>query len=292
MVRVTTGFGNMERRQEAQSSGMGGDFIQYMRLRDDGDTVRFRMVSSHEQHLVEQTGIDSVFVSAAFHRHQAISKAGRTYFTSTLCNKEEDEEGNLHGECSLCDEEIPRSLQFMTWVWVYHIDHRRQNDDLNNPWQVGQVGNMTVYRENVNKFMIWQDGYYSSQALGTRVSRYGTLTDRDYERTRYGVRGAQGKISYELEGLDAAPIDSEIVRNAQALPSLMDVATGKVRTMDGRGNGDVAGSQSQEPVHKEVSRPSSNGNRDFVPQSSREFTPSGNFVPPVATGHSNDDLPF
>ena len=234
MVRVTSGFAGMKQRQEAQNERMsGGDFIPYMRLKDDGDMVRFRIVSSHDSELIKETGVDSHLVSAVFHRHRAQASSGKMYFTATMCAKEEDEDDNLWGDCQLCDEEIPRSLQFMVWVWVYGIYHRYQNEDAKNPWERGRLGHMTVYYEPVERFEVWQDGFYSSQALETRIERFGTITDRDYERTRRGAKGNQ-KTTYELEYLDPSPIEDSIVEAAQELPSLIDVAEGRVATMDGR----------------------------------------------------------
>ena len=233
MARVTAGFGNLRKEQEAQSAGrMNGDFIKYLRLSDDGDMAKIRIVSSHEAGKTSETGIPSYSVNAVFHRHEAWSSNNKRYFTSTICGKEQDKYGNLVGECSLCDQEIPRSLQFMLWVWVYDIYHKTQNPDPKNPWEIGKLGALEMYKEPINQFMIWQDGYYSSQALEGRIAQYGSITDRDYWRIRRGVRGSQ-QVRYELDRDEPSDIPPEIVEKAKLLPDLMEVAVGNIRTMDG-----------------------------------------------------------
>ena len=253
MSKVIAGFSGMKKAQEEQSSRrLQGDFIQYMRLSDDGDIAKFRIVSSHDPGLTKETGIPSYLISAVFHRHEDFSKNGKRFFTSTICGKEEDDYGNLVGECNLCDIDIPRSLQFMIWVYVYAIYHRKQNNDPENPWEEGKLGAMLVYKEPVEKFMIWQDGYYSSQALEGRIEQYGSLTDRDYMRIRRGARGSQ-QVRYELERLDPEPIADNIVVQARDLPDLMEVAVGNVRTMGGNADDNSSYAPSQPRENNNVS---------------------------------------
>ena len=233
MPKVTTGFQNYIQQQERDSERrLNGDFIQYMRLSDDGDIVRFRIVSSHDWDASDNVGIPSVLVSGYFHRHQIYTPTGKSFYTSTICTMDEDSDGNLSGECSLCDAEYPRSLQFLIWVWVYYIDHRRQNEDGQFPWEQTKVGAMTVYREKINRFRIWQGGFYDFQALEGRVARYGALTDRDYERIRRGAKG-DTRTKYELEGQESTSMDMTIKDLAQHLPDLEKVAMGETRMMDG-----------------------------------------------------------
>ena len=61
----------------------------------------------------------------------------------------------------------------------------------------------------MNKFMVWQDGYYMTQMLESRVERLGTLTDRDYLITRHGLKGQQ-KVTRDLDGEDPSPIDADV----------------------------------------------------------------------------------
>ena len=241
MPAVGTGFASLRTEHDRLSAQrINGGFIPYMRLRDDNDIVRFRILSAHEESYEAITGIPSTMLYGYFHRYSQTSATGKQYFTSTICGKEEDENGNLIGECPLCDQDIRRSLQFMVWVYVYSIYHERQNTDSNNLWPRGEIGAMVVYEEKVNKYMIWQDGFFSFQALGGKLQRYETLNDRDYERIRHGVRGTQA-VRYDLESLDPNPMNPAIIQGAQNLPKLIDVALGKTRTMDGGRNNDSNG---------------------------------------------------
>ena len=232
MNRVATGFSGHQRQQERESANRQGNFINYLRLPDDGDIAKFRIVSSHEPAKMVDTGINSCLISAVFHRHQQLSKNGREFYTNTLCDREEDEGGNLVGACELCDSKIPRSLQFMVWVYVYDYLHKQQNSDQGTKWPQVKLGELIMYREEMNRFVIWQDGFYSSQALEGRLQRYGSITDRDYMRVRRGARRSQ-QVRYELDGLEVSSIRPDIVVEAQDLPDLYEVALGKVRTLGG-----------------------------------------------------------
>lgn len=270
MTRILSGFGGLRTKQEEESAKrLSGDFIQYMRLADDGDIVRFRIVSEHEEERCAESGLPSYLISAMFHRHKALSSKGREYFTATLCGMEEDEAGELYGECRLCDEEVARSLQFMVWAWVYAVFHKKQNADVKNQWARGKLGEMVMYKEPINKFMVWQDGFFSSQMLEGRIQRYGTLTDRDYERTRRGARG-QTQVKYELDSLDPTELSPEVRRQLPGLPDLMDIATGKVRTM----SGDAA----KEKPRAEASQ--------------GEAPPAKEYREVPVDGDDEDDLPF
>ena len=82
--------------------------------------------------------------------------------------------------------------------------------------------------------MVWQDGYFMSQALGTRIERFGTLTDRDYRVARSGQRNSQ-QVRRELEHMEPAPLPPELLALANSLPDLGAIATGAVDKMDGGG---------------------------------------------------------
>ena len=276
MSKLIAGFSGMKKAQEEQSSRrLQGDFIQYLRLSDDGDIAKFRIVSSHDPDLTKETGIPSYLISAVFHRHEDFSKNGKRFFTSTICGKEEDDYGNLVGECNLCDVDIPRSLQFMIWVYVYAIYHKHPSPDPKVKWDEGKLGAMLVYKEPVEKFMVWQDGYYSSRALEGRIEQYGSLTDRDYMRIRRGARGNQ-QVQYELERLEPEPIPDNIVEQAKDLPDLMEVAVGNIRTMGG-GSANTGGSYAPVSQQNNVSR----------------SAPSYNEVPMTVPDDDDDeDMPF
>ena len=248
-MRVLSGFNAFEKRLERESERRKSEsgFIPYLRLADDGDMIRFRIVSEHESEKASQIGAGSHLISAVFHRHSAMSSKGQPYYTNTMCSMEETEDGELVGQCSLCDSEIARATQFLVWAWAYEGYHIRQNSDVNNPWKMGKMGEMPVYVEPMNKFMVWQDGFYSSQSLKGRLQIYGSITDRDYIRTRRGVRKSQ-QVRYELDGLDPTPMSPEIFERSKSLPDLMGVADGTIKNLGGESEKSVENS----PVKKYV----------------------------------------
>ena len=234
MPRVQTGFGNLQKRQEQESKNrLTGDFINYLRLGDDGDMARFRILSAHEDEYMATSGVPSSIVSASFHRVEQYSKAGKRFFSNILCGKEEDEDGALNGECKYCEGELGRRVMFMVWIYLYDYYHRRQSADLAKPWTQVQIGQMTLYREPINRYVIWQDNYFAQQQLEGRLSRYGNINDRDYDRTRRGVKG-DTQVRYELEGLEPSVMDAKVKAGAQNLPDLYKIAMGEVQTLDGR----------------------------------------------------------
>ena len=256
MPKILSGFDAMFNQQQKESRERSGKFIPFMRLGDDGDCAKFRIVSSHSLEAMAHEGLNSHSISAVFHRHQARTNSGREYYTASLCELEEEEGGTVTGSCQYCTEEISRSLQFMIWVYVYYVDHMRQNPDpKGDPWTEEQVGSMTVYRQVFNEFMVWQDGFHSSEALKARIQRLGSITDRDYERIRHGVRRATN-VTYELIPGEPSPVSIKIKQEALLLPDLYDIAEKKVRTMPGAdGQQPQAASQPAQPQHAEVQRP-------------------------------------
>ena len=230
MVRIVKGMQAAVNRDAERAANFGdGDFIRYMRVSDDKDIARFRIVSEHEEELCAQSGLPTYMITTEVHRHNATSSTGKTYFTSTPCTMDQDADGNWFGECSFCDSDIRRTEQFLLWVFVYDVYHIRQNTDISNPWPQDKLGHKLVYREPVNQFMVWQDGYYSRQELNTRSERNGSLTDRDYERTRQGARGYK-QSKYILEALEISPIRQNILEKAQRLPDLSEVLLGNIKT--------------------------------------------------------------
>ncbi len=232
---MRSGFGALKDQQaKADAAFKGNSFIPYVRLRDDGDIIQMRVMSECEDSMAAQVGVHSVMLSGEFHNVQSRTQSGKTRFSDILCSLEEDDAGELVGECPHCSADNKRSTKFMMWVWVYAIYHRTQSTDPKNQFPRGRLGAQTVYKEELNTFMVWQDGYYMTQMLESRVERLGTLTDRDYLITRHGLRGQQ-KVTRDLDGEDPTPLDMDIVALSAALPSLLDIATGAVTNLDGTG---------------------------------------------------------
>ncbi len=216
----------------------GGKFIPHVRLSDDGDKVRFRVVTSLGQWGVEpeqidmeapNAGLTDTIVVGEFHRKMELSKNGKPFARFVPCDFD-IEAGNVTGSCDLCTQEIGRSTQFMMWVYVYSYFHRAPNPDTaTNPWPLVQFGNLKLYKQEVNDFAIWQDGFYMKQKVEGKAAQYGTLADRDYIVTRHGVRGTN-QVTRDLEAIKAAPIPMDVIAKAKDLPLLEKVALGEVET--------------------------------------------------------------
>ncbi len=235
MPSVRRGFGTMKAEQERQDANRQGDFIPFLRLRDDGDMARIRIVSEHSEEAQATAGVHSVLLNGEFHRYSKLSKSGKSFFTTSLCELEQDPEtSELSGECPYCDRDITRSTQFMVWVYVRGILHKVQNSNPEKPWKVVKMGVGTMYAEEIGKFMVWQDGFFMSQKIEGRISRYDTLTDRDYTITRHGMRGTQ-KVQRDLETEEPSAISAEILAESAELPDLVKIATGEITKMDGTG---------------------------------------------------------
>ena len=233
---MRTGFGAHQQAQgRADADFQRGGFIPYLRLKDDGDIAKIRVVSEHEEDAAKEAGVHSTMRSAAFHNVEERSQQGKAWFHDVLCTLEEDEDtSELSGGCTLCAMENRRTQKFMAWVWVYGIYHRAQSPDPKVRWEQGNLGRQLVYKEPMDKFMVWQDGYFMSQLLEGRLARYGRLTDRDYLITRHGMKNTR-KVTRDLDAMEPSVIPPDILDLSKNLPDLMAIASGEVTSMDGAG---------------------------------------------------------
>ena len=239
---VRTGSDRLRQYQEQKDANFRkGKFIPYVSLIDDGDRAVFRCVSDHSEEAATRSGAPSVLTFGDFHRKQFVSARGKMFFKEVICGYEWDEGDETYvGECGQCDDDVPKRTKFMIWVWVYSYYHRNQNTDIKNPWEPVMINKEKVYKQKVNAFQVWQDGYYMEQLLDVMIDSYDTLLDRDYMVRRHGVRKSN-KVTRSLvdvkEGDIAEIMDPEsgacILTLAMDLPSLVDIATGEVETMDG-----------------------------------------------------------
>ena len=240
-IKGRRGFGSAQQQFEKNTARMGsGKFIRNLYLKGDGDMARFAVVTSMGQWGAEDDQVDKYaaehgatheVLNGEFHRYPMWSPKGKQFYVSRLCCAEEDEEGNLSGECAKCDEDPPigRSTQFMAWVFLYAIYHRNQEDA---SWQGCTVGNVNYYREDVNSFVLWQDGFYMSRRVQDRLATYGTFMDRDWVLKRYGAKGS-GNVTYDLVNSKEHEPDADMIEQANNLPDLEDVANGVTETLDG-----------------------------------------------------------
>ena len=237
MPTVRTGFGKLEESQARDDAAFKGKYIPYLRLRDDGDSVKLRVVSEYGEEEAQARGVYSVMVSASFHRTKLRGRTGSEIWATVICALDEDEDGELSGQCDLCDVDNKFTKNFMLWVWVYAKYHRAQSTDPKVEWKRGTLGKQAVYAEPMNRFMVWQDGYFMKEQIKGRIERYGSLTDRDYLITRHGIRNTT-KVTRDLESWgDESKIPPEVLEASRNLPALSGIATGEITNMDGSGEG-------------------------------------------------------
>lgn len=248
-MTVKTGSDRLKSYQEAKDATFQkGKFIPYISLIEDGDRALFRIVSEHDDAQAEINNADSVLTFGEFHRKQFISRRGKTFFKEVLCGYDFNEDtGSYEGVCDQCDTNIAKRTKFMLWVYVYTYYHRNQNTDLTSPYEPVQVNKEKCYKEPINAFQVWQDGYYMEQLLRAKIDEHATLLDRDYLVRRHGVRRSN-KVTRSLTELNPNLIENvvdeasgqNIMELALSLPSLVDIAEGKIETMDGHISKDEA----------------------------------------------------
>lgn len=255
-MAIKYGVKSMQASQErADEEFLSGTFIPYLRLKDDGDRARFWFVTEADEKAVEEGRAPHRLLNGYFHDIPKVSKRGVRFFKTILCSL--DDEGV--GQCDLCEQELARGLKFMVWVYVGGIYHKFQNTG-EAKWPQRKLDRLTMYEEKYNKYMVWQAGYYMSQRLFDRVGRFGTLLDRPYELIRHGARNTR-QVQYDLEYGEPKAIAAKIMEGAKELPSLEDIATGRIETMDGE--------ESQRPSrqYEEVAAPEGDfmGDEDLPP---------------------------
>ena len=284
MTRIGTGMAGMKAQQErndANFSRKNSDFIPYLRLKDDGEIAIMRIVSEHEPEVAERMGVHSSLVHAAFHNVLVYSMKGNPYRTDRVCTLEENEDGELVGECSSCDGDINRQEKFLLWVYVKQIFHKTQNPNPKEPYTAVQGG----YSETVEDYRLWMDGFYMTQTLNLRINSYGVLTDRDYQLTRSGIKGSQ-KVTKDLSALKESPMGEKILEGSRNLPDLGLIADGVITSMDGSGpdtprEGDTG-------QHQEVDLPSFGGGTAASKGDGFDASP----FPSEVITDDVDDLPF
>ncbi len=239
---VRTGSDRLRAYQDQKDATFKkGKFIPYVSLIDDGDRAHFRIVSDHNEEASTESGAPSTLVFGDFHRKQFVSARGKPFFKEVLCGMDWDEDNEVYtGECGQCTDDVPKRTKFMMWVYVFAYYHRNQSQDLKNPWEPVMISKEKVYKQKVEAFQVWQDGYYMQQFVDEKIDAYETLVDRDYMVRRYGVKKSN-KVTRSLTESQpkdiAMVIDPEsgepILVLAATLPSLIDIATGEIETMDG-----------------------------------------------------------
>jgi len=240
---VKRGSDRLQKYQETKDRLFkSGSFIPYVILRGDGDTAVFRCVSDHDEESADKNGTPHVLTFADFHNVQMRSVKGKPFFKDVMCLSEFNEDTDQwEGECEKCVDGDRSSIKFLLWVWVKYYAHRRQNTDPKNAWEKVTVGKTIEFREHVNKFQVWKDGYYMEQELFDQIREVGTLMDRDFKVIRHGEANSTTVRRGLKPSANASDIDKivdadgvTVLSLAADLPDLGDIASGKIETMDGK----------------------------------------------------------
>lgn len=207
---------NQENEEREKNRGTKGQFIPYLRLKDDQESAKIRFL----------TDADSVYYDR-FHNIKKKSSKGKDFWTNEVCPVTI---GKVCPQCETAAESEDNSLwprdQFMVWIYIYYIDHANSGKGREEI----QLGTLTRYRQHVNGFGILMASTMHGGALTTAINRRGTLVDRDYEWIRSGPKGSN-RPTYGLEAFDTAALAEDIVAKAALLPDLEDVAFRKVEKL-------------------------------------------------------------
>lgn len=190
-------------------SGGGGDFIRTIKVLEDQESCRIRFLTDH----------DEIF----FERFHSIREKG-VFRGFKVCV-----DAALGKPCGLCDEDDWAGMQYLAWVFELTHDYP---DKPKGEYEKVEVGSQTLYRVQVNEPRLMRYSITHSGGLKTRAKRAGTLLDREFEWIRSGVAGTK-RPSYVLEADDKSKMPRELVKLAGELPTLEDVAFGRVESLDG-----------------------------------------------------------
>jgi len=196
--------------------GFGGS--RFLVLRASGEAAKIRV-------LTEQTE----FVLGKFHRLAVTTSTGKLRVGDPILCSEDD-------TCEVCasiteDSARARLLTFY-WVWVYYVDHTRQNPSTRagtKPWEQVVYGNMVCYREPVEAPRLLLAGSRLAAKMDTYYVRIGSITDRDYTLIRTGEKL---ETEYNLLADVPAPFRTDIASIIPTLTSLEDIAYGRAGTDD------------------------------------------------------------
>jgi hypothetical protein len=245
--------------EAAQNQGGTGNRIFHLRLVDDQESAKIRILTEHDELYWDW-----------FHNVPIQKASGGTAWVQKLCPRDSGQ------PCELCAKQEWPSRQIMGWVYVYYIDFASQGEGRKEV----KVGTLVRYRQEVNAPRLLRMSINHRGALETTVNRQGTLTDRPYEWIRSGIKGTN-RPSYQLMPAgEPTPLPKDILDIVATLPDLEDVASEKVQRLSGD-------SADAEPVkdYKKVEVPADEG----MPFASEGENPA--FGPPAGPeAGSNDEL--
>lgn len=188
-----SGFGRgmdfLMRQRAAMPSGVT---VRKFWLTQSGDVAKIRFLTDGGDVFAHQ-----------FHEVSMTSRRGKGYTKDVLCTRRLDDEANYIDPVENCEQCKAGNMAWskgIAWVFVEWIAHRAQ---LDKDWQVRTRGEVTFYMEKVEEARFYVLKGRVRDQVADRFFQKGTLTDRDFEVTRYGKTG-EGPINYEFEPMDKA----------------------------------------------------------------------------------------
>jgi hypothetical protein len=189
-----------------------GSGIRKLWLTNDGDIAKFRVL----------TDGNDIFTHL-FHELKLESSRGREFTKDVLCTRRLDAEAEFldpESACRHCSAGVPAKPKGVLQVYVEAVAHRKP--DAEGKWTPFKRGEQTLYAEQVSEVRIWLVRNKMFDMVVDKFSELGTLLDRNWELTRYGVTG-QGPIQYVLEGKTPAPPSAECAKAIAELTPLDEV---------------------------------------------------------------------
>ena len=199
--------------QEAAKSGGGGGSRDEL-IVEEGARALIRLLG-------DGSDSDVLFGVYAFHS----SGNETTYKDEGLCRRE------LGEPCLACDQNLPRRLQIVCWVWVYGVYHLQQKMP---DWEAVEVrGRGRAFKETVNAPKILRKGVGKARSFlelfVNYYDEYGALNDRDYLLSRSGS-GFNTSYSIIPRG-DKKELSREQAQARSTLPDILEYYTQKANQL-------------------------------------------------------------
>ena len=186
--------------KESQNFSSGTKFLRL----GDGERAFVRFVVSGKPDDNEKR-----FDEVKTHTFQVSSENASTYWKTVLCDGE---------KCKKCSKTEKPSSKFGVWAYVYYITHQKNKDS--SDWKEVEQPGGKVYKEDVNDFRLFLQGYGKGDYLWNQlVEIYTDLGDLSKNIVKITRTGAQRDTSYTIvaTGTVAKYPDKAAEKNAKEL---------------------------------------------------------------------------
>lgn len=190
--------------RESQNFSSGTKFLRL----GDGERAFVRFVVSGKPDDNEKR-----FDEVKTHTFQVSGNAS-TYWKTVLCDGE---------KCKKCSKAEKPSSKFGVWAYVYYITHQKNKDS--SDWKEVEQPGGKVYKEDVNDFRLFLQGYGKGDYLWNQlVEIYTDLGDLSKNVVKITRTGAQRDTSYTIvaTGTVAKYPDKAAEKSAKELIGVAD----------------------------------------------------------------------